>query len=144
MAHFRKLRILNGIDIDWICYRTKLWIDSDWRNAGQQRLWNCNETKWEFDLISCLIMFHSQTCFFPINIWKSEFFESLYTRNPLHFYITDSPYRTMMNSAVLKLQEEGKLHILKTRWWKEKRGGGSCRVWIYYNINMNFISFNNR
>jgi len=33
-----------------------------------------------------------------------------------------------MNGAVLKLQEEGKLHILKTRWWKEKRGGGSCRV----------------
>lgn len=26
------------------------------------------------------------------------------------------------------MQEEGKLHILKTRWWKEKRGGGSCRV----------------
>ncbi|XP_031625101.1 glutamate receptor ionotropic, kainate 2 [Contarinia nasturtii] len=39
----------------------------------------------------------------------------------------NSPYRTMMNSAVLKLQEEGRLHILKTRWWKEKRGGGSCR-----------------
>lgn len=43
-------------------------------------------------------------------------------------YLSDSPYRTTMNGAVLKLQEEGKLHILKTRWWKEKRGGGSCRV----------------
>ena len=32
-----------------------------------------------------------------------------------------------MSGAVLKLQEEGKLHILKTRWWKEKRGGGACR-----------------
>lgn len=40
----------------------------------------------------------------------------------------DSPYRTAISGAVLKLQEEGKLHILKTRWWKEKRGGGSCRV----------------
>lgn len=40
----------------------------------------------------------------------------------------DSPYRTAISGAVLKLQEEGKLHILKTKWWKEKRGGGSCRV----------------
>ncbi|XP_070517537.1 glutamate receptor ionotropic, kainate 2 isoform X2 [Cardiocondyla obscurior] len=39
----------------------------------------------------------------------------------------NSPYRTAISGAILKLQEEGKLHMLKTRWWKEKRGGGSCR-----------------
>ncbi|KAI5699759.1 hypothetical protein M8J75_008315 [Diaphorina citri] len=39
----------------------------------------------------------------------------------------NSPYRTALSGAVLKLQEEGRLHILKTKWWKEKRGGGSCR-----------------
>ncbi|XP_043279379.1 glutamate receptor ionotropic, kainate 2 isoform X2 [Venturia canescens] len=39
----------------------------------------------------------------------------------------NSPYRTAISGAILKLQEEGKLHILKTRWWKEKRGGGNCR-----------------
>lgn len=39
----------------------------------------------------------------------------------------NSPYRTAISGAILKLQEEGKLHILKTRWWKEKRDGGSCR-----------------
>ncbi|XP_014247018.1 glutamate receptor ionotropic, kainate 2-like isoform X3 [Cimex lectularius] len=39
----------------------------------------------------------------------------------------NSPYRTAISGAVLKLQEEGKLHMLKTRWWKEKRGGGACR-----------------
>ncbi|XP_074099238.1 kainate-type ionotropic glutamate receptor subunit 1D isoform X7 [Cotesia typhae] len=39
----------------------------------------------------------------------------------------NSPYRTAISSAILKLQEEGKLHTLKTRWWKEKRGGGKCR-----------------
>ncbi|XP_050309100.1 glutamate receptor ionotropic, kainate 2 isoform X3 [Anthonomus grandis grandis] len=39
----------------------------------------------------------------------------------------NSPYRTAISGAILKLQEEGKLHILKTRWWKEKRGGGACR-----------------
>lgn len=42
-----------------------------------------------------------------------------------------SPYRTLISGAVLKLQEEGKLHLLKTRWWKERRGGGSCRVSIH-------------
>jgi len=41
---------------------------------------------------------------------------------------SDSPYRTAISGAILKLQEEGKLHMLKTRWWKEKRGGGACRV----------------
>lgn len=41
---------------------------------------------------------------------------------------SDSPYRTAISGAILKLQETGKLHMLKTRWWKEKRGGGSCRV----------------
>ncbi|KAG8225568.1 hypothetical protein J437_LFUL002085 [Ladona fulva] len=38
-----------------------------------------------------------------------------------------SPYRTAVSGAVLKLQEAGKLHMLKTRWWKEKHGGGSCK-----------------
>jgi hypothetical protein len=44
---------------------------------------------------------------------------------------SDSPYRTAISGAILKLQEEGKLHMLKTRWWKEKRGGGACRVSKY-------------
>ncbi|XP_064105620.1 LOW QUALITY PROTEIN: glutamate receptor ionotropic, kainate 2-like [Macrobrachium nipponense] len=39
-----------------------------------------------------------------------------------------SPYRTLINSAVLKLQEMGRLHALKRRWWKEKRGGGTCEA----------------
>ena len=29
------------------------------------------------------------------------------------------------------MQESGKLHMLKTRWWKEKRGGGKCQVNIF-------------
>lgn len=49
------------------------------------------------------------------------------------FNFADSPFRTAISGAVLKLQEEGKLHILKTRWWKEKRGGGSCRVGVILN-----------
>ncbi|XP_040172149.1 glutamate receptor ionotropic, kainate 2-like [Anopheles arabiensis] len=38
----------------------------------------------------------------------------------------NSPYRTAISGAVLKMQEEGKLYQLKTRWWKEMRGGGQC------------------
>ncbi|XP_026462713.1 glutamate receptor ionotropic, kainate 2-like, partial [Ctenocephalides felis] len=38
----------------------------------------------------------------------------------------NSPYRTAISGAVLKMQEEGKLHQLKTKWWKEMHGGGKC------------------
>ncbi|XP_054706414.1 glutamate receptor ionotropic, kainate 2-like [Uloborus diversus] len=31
-----------------------------------------------------------------------------------------------LSSGILKLQEEGILHDLKERWWKQKRGGGRC------------------
>lgn len=46
--------------------------------------------------------------------------------NPKTHYTTfaDSPYRTAISGAVLKMQEEGKLHQLKTKWWKEMHGGG--------------------
>nr|XP_022912678.1 glutamate receptor ionotropic, kainate 2-like [Onthophagus taurus] len=38
----------------------------------------------------------------------------------------NSPYRHDINTAVLKLQEEGVLSRLKTKWWKEMHGGGAC------------------
>jgi ionotropic glutamate receptor len=28
----------------------------------------------------------------------------------------------------LQLQEGGKLHILKEKWWKQRKGGGKCKV----------------
>lgn len=37
-------------------------------------------------------------------------------------------YRNVLSSNVLKLQEKGKITQLKNKWWKEKRGGGACRV----------------
>ncbi|GFQ98585.1 glutamate receptor ionotropic, kainate 2 [Trichonephila clavata] len=37
-----------------------------------------------------------------------------------------SPYRTHMSSAILKLQENGKLHVLKDLWWKKKRLSQKC------------------
>lgn len=36
------------------------------------------------------------------------------------------PYRKALSEAVLQLQEQGKLSEMKTRWWKEKNGGGAC------------------
>lgn len=37
----------------------------------------------------------------------------------------NSPYRTMISTAILHLQEKGELQTLKNKWWKEK-GGGLC------------------
>jgi ionotropic glutamate receptor len=36
----------------------------------------------------------------------------------------DSPYRDLVTSAILKLQEEQILPHLYNTWWKEKQGGG--------------------
>ena len=37
-----------------------------------------------------------------------------------------SPYKPLLDAAILQLQEGGNLHTLKTKWWKQKRGGGAC------------------
>jgi hypothetical protein len=53
----------------------------------------------------------------------------------------DSTYRNQLSSAVLKLQESGKLAKMKNRWWKEERGGGKCAVSYSYASNaMKMIS----
>jgi ABC-type amino acid transport substrate-binding protein len=39
--------------------------------------------------------------------------------------VADSLYRTLVNGALLKLQEKGVLEELKTKWWKPP-GGTSC------------------
>nr|UTN00866.1 ionotropic receptor [Semanotus bifasciatus] len=39
---------------------------------------------------------------------------------------TNARYRKSINEVILKLQEMGVLHELKTRWWKERNGGGQC------------------
>nr|APZ81407.1 ionotropic receptor 75q [Adelphocoris lineolatus] len=38
----------------------------------------------------------------------------------------NSTYRNVLSRSVVKLQEGGQLDELKKKWWKEKRGGGSC------------------
>ena len=37
-----------------------------------------------------------------------------------------TPYKTLLDNAILKLLEGGTLHRLKVRWRKQKRGGGAC------------------
>lgn len=41
---------------------------------------------------------------------------------------TDSEYRQALNLALLNLQESGVLREMKHKWWKEKHGGGACKV----------------
>lgn len=38
----------------------------------------------------------------------------------------NSSYRNILSTAVLKLQESGKVAALKRKWWEERRGGGQC------------------
>ena len=48
------------------------------------------------------------------------------------FFCLGSPYRTPFSSAILQLQEKGRLHVLKARWWKKKGGGRRCNVRYYF------------
>lgn len=38
----------------------------------------------------------------------------------------NTPYKKLIDNAILKLLEGGDLHKLKNKWWKQKRGGGQC------------------
>ena len=55
-------------------------------------------------------------------------FQFLLPEKNFHFFFLDSPYRTPISSAILQLQEGGKLHMLKEKWWKQRKGGGKCKV----------------
>ena len=68
------------------------------------------------------------SCNFDIIIYKvhDNFCVIMYPLKKVN--ITDSPYRTPMTNAILQLQEGGKLHVLKEKWWKRMRGGGQCEV----------------
>jgi len=38
-----------------------------------------------------------------------------------------TPYKDLLDYAILKLMEGGTLHKLRVKWWKQKRGGGACQ-----------------
>ena len=39
---------------------------------------------------------------------------------------SDSPYKPLIDGAILRMQEGGTFFKLNTKWWKQKRGGGKC------------------
>merc|ERR1712098_270528 len=39
-----------------------------------------------------------------------------------------SPYTKVISEGVVKLQEQGVIEELKTKWWTKMRGGGTCEV----------------
>ena len=39
---------------------------------------------------------------------------------------SDLEYKKWIDQTILKLHEAGTLQKLKTKWWKQKRGGGAC------------------
>lgn len=46
--------------------------------------------------------------------------------------IIDSPMRTYINDAILKMQESGKLMELRKKWWVDLNGAGKCDVRTSY------------
>ena len=37
-------------------------------------------------------------------------------------------YKPLIDAAILHLQENGVLHKLNVKWWKQKRGGGEFQL----------------
>ena len=52
----------------------------------------------------------------------------------------DSPFKKEINQAILKLQENGVLHKLKNKWWKQK-GAKNCQVSFCLFISFIFLLF---
>lgn len=50
-----------------------------------------------------------------------------------HFIFTDSPYRTLISSEVLNLQERGSLQALKDKWWGTPK---RCAVIFFFFQNL--------
>jgi len=48
-----------------------------------------------------------------------------------------TPYKHLLDNAILKLMEGGTLHKLRVKWWKQKRGGGACESKVK---NISFFS----
>ena len=40
------------------------------------------------------------------------------------------PYKPYIDSAILHLLENGEIHKSRTKWWKQKRGGGNLCILI--------------
>lgn len=57
-----------------------------------------------------------------------------------NFFISlDFKYQAQMSEGMLRLQESGMLAELKKKWWKERKGGGTCSV--RYKMNNFFFKW---
>ena len=50
-----------------------------------------------------------------------------------------TPYKPLIDSAILHLQEGGVLHKLRVKWWKQKRGLSIYIFRVYLIISSTFI-----
>ncbi|KAB7495878.1 Glutamate receptor ionotropic, kainate 1 [Armadillidium nasatum] len=51
------------------------------------------------------------------------------TKLPLpRVYPIGSPFKGDIDVVILSLQEKGRLYFLKEKWWRQKRGGGRCKL----------------
>ena len=53
------------------------------------------------------------------------------------------PYKSYIDSAILNLLESGKIHKARTRWWKQKRGGGKHLIFdkqIKYTVKFSILN----
>lgn len=46
----------------------------------------------------------------------------------INISVLDSVYRKRLSLAILQLQSNQWLDLLKRKWWVERRGGGKCEV----------------
>lgn len=63
---------------------------------------------------------------YGIGMPLSMFLLQITLENQCFTQFVDADYRHSINSAILKLQETGKLGELKQKWWKEEREGEPC------------------
>jgi len=45
----------------------------------------------------------------------------------------------VLSEAILQMQESGEISLMKTKWWKEKRGGGACGVSSLFGMKQLFM-----
>ncbi len=76
--------------------------------------------------MSLLYEYLAQLCYLTKrNEWQTSDSISFFCQDVKYFYLPSlspgSPYRDKVTIAILQLQEEGKLHMMKEKWW---RGNG--------------------
>lgn len=61
-----------------------------------------------------------------------HFFSDVNVLNDLVILLSfaDSPFKSLIDSAILALQESGQLFELKKKWWEEEDSNKNCKVFL--------------